>query len=67
MFFYLPILTGFFRKAAIIYNARDGQKTKHMFFGNARPKSNARAHLKQRKKYSGFSPATVLPPPYYVI
>ena len=27
-----------------------GGKKPHGFFGNARPKSNARAHLKQRKK-----------------
>ena len=26
------------------------------FFGNARPKSNERAHLKQRKKHSGLMP-----------
>ena len=25
------------------------------FFGNAHPKSNARAHLKQRKKHSGLT------------
>ena len=32
------------------FNARAGLK-KHMFFVcNARPKSNARAHLKQREK-----------------
>ena len=32
-------------------NARAGQKKNTMFFfGNARRKSNARAHLKQRKK-----------------
>ena len=35
-------------------NARAGQKKPHVFFGNARPKSNARAHLKQRKKHSGL-------------
>ena len=29
-------------------------RKKHMFFGNARPKSNARNHLKQRKKHSGL-------------
>ena len=28
-----------------------GRKKKHVFFGNARPKSNARAHVKQRKKH----------------
>ena len=32
------------------FNARAGQKKRHVFFGNARPKSNACAHLKQRKK-----------------
>ena len=26
-----------------------------VFFGNARPKSNARAHLKQRKKHRGLN------------
>ena len=32
------------------YNARAGQKkTTYFCFGNALPKSNARAHLKQRK------------------
>ena len=36
------------------FNARAGQKKTHVFFGNARPKSNARAHLKQRKKHSGL-------------
>ena len=34
--------------------AMGGKKT-HVFFGNALPKSNARAHLKQRKKHSGLS------------
>ena len=32
------------------FNARVGMKKHMVFFGNARPKSNARAHLKQRKK-----------------
>ena len=44
---------GFFRKSATIQCARWAEKT-HVFFGNARPKSNARAHLKQRKKHSGL-------------
>ena len=35
--------------------ARAGQKKNTCFFGNARPKSNARAHLKQRKKHSGLT------------
>ena len=35
-------------------NARAGQEKTHVFFGNAQPKSNARAHLKQRKKHSGL-------------
>ena len=34
-------------------NARWAEKN-HMFFCNAQPKSNARAHLKQRKKHSGL-------------
>ena len=32
-----------------------GRKKPTCFFGNARPKSNARAHLKQRKKHSGLT------------
>ena len=52
---------GFFRNVFYLFyfgnrqqfNARAGQK-KHVFFGNARPKSNARAHLKQRKNNSGL-------------
>ena len=30
------------------------EKNTMFFLGNARPKSNARAHLKQRKKHSGL-------------
>ena len=30
-----------------------GRQKTHVFFGSALPKSNARAHLKQRKKPSG--------------
>ena len=30
------------------------QKKTHVVFGNARPKFNARAHLRQRKKHSGL-------------
>ena len=49
MFFYLPKLPVFSQKSATIQCARWVEK-KHMFFGgNALPKSNARAHLKQRK------------------
>ena len=36
------------------FNARAGQKENTCFFSNARPKSNARAHLKQKKKHSGL-------------
>ena len=36
-------------------NACAGQKKTHVFFGNARPESNARAHLKHRKKHSGLT------------
>ena len=50
MFFYLPKLTGFFSNQQHS-DARAGQKKTHvLFLGNALPKSNARAHLKQRKK-----------------
>ena len=33
------------------HDARAGQMKNTCFFGNAQPKSNARAHLKQRKKH----------------
>ena len=49
MFFYLPKLNDFFRKWATIQSARWAEKNT-CFFGNARSKSNARAHLRQRKK-----------------
>ena len=39
----------FFENRQKIQCARWAEKT-HVFFGNARPKSNARAHIKQRKK-----------------
>ena len=47
MFFLSPEINWVFSK--ISNNARAGQKKNHTFFGNERPKSNARAHLKQRK------------------
>ena len=47
MFFYLPKLTGFFFGNRQQSNERTGQKKTHVFFGNVRPKSNARAHLKK--------------------
>ena len=50
MFIYLPKSTVFFENRQQS-NARAGQ---NVLFGNARPKSNARAHLKQRKKHSGL-------------
>ena len=34
-----------------------GRRKTHVFFGNALPKSNAHAHLKQRKKHSGLRDA----------
>ena len=50
MFFYLLKLTVFFGNRQQSH-ARAGQKKNTCFFwGNARPKSNVRAHLKQRKK-----------------
>ena len=55
MFFYLPKLTVFFGNRQQ-FNARAGQKKTHVFFGEiAQSKSNARAHLKQRKKHSGLT------------
>ena len=52
-FFYPPKLVVFFGNRQQS-NARAGQKKTHVFFSNARPKSNARAHVKQRKKHSGL-------------
>ena len=54
MFFYPPKLTVFSLKSATIQCARWAEKT-HVFVVNALPKSNARAHLKQRKKHSGLN------------
>ena len=50
-FIYLPKLNVFFVNRQR-FNARAGQKKKHThgFFCNVRPKYNARAHLKHRKK-----------------
>ena len=48
-FFLSPEINRFFRKLATIQCACLAEKT-YVFSGDARPKSNARAHLKQRKK-----------------
>ena len=48
VFFYLQKLNVIFRKSATIQCAR-WTEINACFFGNARPKSNARAPLKQRK------------------
>ena len=53
MFFLSPKIICFFFKSATIQCERWAEK-KHMFFCNARPKSNARAHLRQGKKHSGL-------------
>ena len=53
MFFLAPEITWVFFENRQQSNARTGQK-KTCLFGNARPKSNARAHLKQRKKHRGL-------------
>ena len=59
MFFLIPKITCFFFGNRQQSNARAGQK-KHMFFwGNVLSKSNARAHLKQRKKHSGLYCRTI--------
>ena len=49
MFFLFSEIDSFFRKSATIECVRWAEKI-HVFFGSARPKCNARAHLKQRKK-----------------
>ena len=54
MFFLSPEIDILFRNRQQS-NARAGQRKTHVFFGDARPKSNARAHLKQRKKHSGLT------------
>ena len=48
MFFYPTKLTFFFLNWQQSY-VRNGQRKTHCFFGNAQPKSKARAHLKQKK------------------
>ena len=53
MFFYLPNLLLFSEIGNNLLRAL-GRK-KPVFFGKAQPKSNARAHLEQRKKYSGLN------------
>ena len=49
MFFYLPKLTVFSKIG------NDPMRSLRRKKRNARPKSNARAHLKQRKKHSHIS------------
>ena len=61
MFFLSPEINCFFRKWAAIQCARWAEKNT-CFFGNALPKSNAHAHLKQRKKHSGLG---IEMPKYY--
>ena len=43
--FFSPEIDCFFEN-----QKQSNARKKHVFFGNARPKSNARARLKQRKK-----------------
>ena len=50
----------FYRSLSLFIPTALGRKNK-CFFWNARPKSNVRAHLKQRKKHSG--PICGQPPP----
>ena len=49
MFFLAPEIDSFFRKLATIQCACWAEKKDMFRFGNARPKCNARVHLKQRK------------------
>ena len=53
MIFYLPKFDSFFPEIGNNQMRALGRK-KHIFLGNARPKSNARAHQTQRK-HSGLS------------
>ena len=52
--FLSPEIDCFFPKIGNNLMPALGRKKHMFFFGNARPKSNARAHLKQRKKHSGL-------------
>ena len=54
MFFLSPEIDWFFSEIGNNLMRALGRKKTHVFFGNARPKSNARAYLKQRKKHSGL-------------
>ena len=59
MFFYFPKFTVFSEIGNNPMRAL-GRKNICFFFGNALPKSNARAHLKQRKKHSDLNSVTML-------
>ena len=50
MFFLAPEINWVFSGDRQQSNARARQKKNIFFFGDARPESNAHAHLKQRKK-----------------
>ena len=54
MFFLSPEIYSFFSESGNNLMRALGRKKHIFFFDNARPKSNARAHLKQRKKLSGL-------------
>ena len=54
MFFLYHEINCFFRKSATNQCARWAEKNT-CFFGNALPISNARSHLKQRRKHSGLT------------
>ena len=54
LFFYLPKSTVLFENRQQS-NARAVQKKTHVFFYNALPKSNARAHLKHRKNIEALT------------
>ena len=55
MFFFLPEFNVVVFLNRQQFNARAGQKKNTCFFGNSQHKSNARAHLKQRRKHSGLT------------
>ena len=57
LFFFYPEIDCFFSEIGNTLMRVLARKKTHVFFGSARPKCNARAHLKQRKKQSGLRPS----------
>ena len=60
MFFLSPEINWFFSEIGNNPMRALARKKTHAFFGNALPKSNARAHLKQRKNTVAYRTLHVL-------